>query len=184
MKAPSGLIAWSPYEGTAHDFDGSKKGTLTGTYSLAAAKVNQGWQVTDAGARVPNAAALRPANAVSVEGWVKANASPGTFRYILSKNNDSNSGSYALYTGSNGGLNFYVTVNGSFVLSPNAGTGVWNGQFHHIAGTYDGSRVRLFVDGVEVGAGTPATPAITYAPQLDNADLFIARLYSGSGLNS
>ena len=33
---------------------------------------------------------------------------------------------------------------------------VWDGKWHHVAGTFDGSTVRLYVDGVQVGTGTPA----------------------------
>jgi hypothetical protein len=32
------------------------------------------------------------------------------------------------------------------------GTVVWDGSWHHVAGTYEGSMVRLFVDGMEIGA--------------------------------
>jgi Concanavalin A-like lectin/glucanases superfamily len=41
---------------------------------------------------------------------------------------------------------------------------VWDGKWHHAAGTYDGSTVRLFIDGVEVGRGTPANTPIASNP--------------------
>lgn len=183
VTPPSGMAAWYPFEGNGNDFYAGNNATLSGTYSFAAAEVNQGLQVTDASGRVPDAAALRPPTAITIDAWVKA-SSPGTFRYLLNKSDVfSNGGSYSLYTGSSGGLIFYVTVNGNFVLSPDAGPGIWNGQFHHVAGTYDGSRVRLFVDGAEVGSGTAATGAINYATVSENGDLFIGRYYSGSGGN-
>ena len=31
---------------------------------------------------------------------------------------------------------------------------VWDGKWHHIAGTYDGNMVRLYVDGQEIATGT------------------------------
>src|SRR5205823_14394762 len=36
------------------------------------------------------------------------------------------------------------------VSSPDAGTGIWDGKWHHVAGTYDGAALRLYVDGHEV----------------------------------
>jgi PKD repeat protein len=45
---------------------------------------------------------------------------------------------------------------------------IWNGQWHAVAGTYDGSTVRLYVDGVEVGSGTPAVTTIAYGRQEDS----------------
>jgi hypothetical protein len=33
-----------------------------------------------------------------------------------------------------------------FVRSPEAPTSVWDGKWHHAAGTFDGSTVRLFID--------------------------------------
>jgi hypothetical protein len=78
---------------------------------------------------------------------------------------------------------FYVTVNGGFVLSPDAGIGIWDTHFHHIAGTYDGSKVRLYVDGVQVGNGTNATGPIKYGTTSENGDLYIGRVFSGAGGN-
>ena len=39
---------------------------------------------------------------------------------------------------------------------------MWNGAWHHVAGTYDGASVRLYVDGAQVGTGTPASGPIAY----------------------
>lgn len=109
---------------------------------------------------------------ITVEAWVKNSSSPGTYRYIVSKYYEDKSGSwssYALYTGGTGGLFFYVGSTTTAKLSPDAGTGIWDGEWHHIVGTYDGSMVRLYVDGAEVGTGTSATLSIAY----DEGDLFI-----------
>src|SRR5207248_1761853 len=101
---------------------------------------------------------------ITVDGWVKANGSPGTFRYIVAKGDRVGAGSsYALYTGTTGGLSFYIynTVS-DFIQSPVASPAIWDGNWHHVAGSYDGTAVRLYVDGAQVGAGTPTTVAITY----------------------
>ena len=114
---------------------------------------------------VPRSASLEPAN-VTLEAWVRAPASPGTFRYIVS---NSATGclfpSYGLYTGSNGGVAFAVSgqVFDPSAISPAAAPeAIWNGAWHHIAGTFDGATIRMYVDGVEVGSGTPRTDPIAY----------------------
>jgi hypothetical protein len=125
--------------------------------------------------QVPDSASLEPSASVSVAAWVEGAASPGTYAYIVGKGAMScDTASYGLYSGANGGLQFYVTDNqgGSYYLSPDAGTGVWNGQWHLVVGTYDGSDLNLYVDGVLVGSGTPHTGPLEYGlPDSDDLDI-------------
>jgi hypothetical protein len=61
----------------------------------------------------------------TLEAWVNSDDSPGTYKYIAGKKYTSGYASYALYTGSTGGLYFYIGRAGGYVLSPNAGTELW-----------------------------------------------------------
>jgi hypothetical protein len=111
---------------------------------------------------VPASDSLAPAR-VTAEVWVKRSGSPGAYKYILAKGaSGCLASSYALYTGPDGGLVFYVSDGLTFTRSPDAGAGVWDGAWHHVAGSFDGASVRLFLDGTEVGTGTPRTEAIGY----------------------
>jgi concanavalin A-like lectin/glucanase superfamily protein len=112
---------------------------------------------------VPDHRALEPA-AITIAAWVRAAESPGTYRYIFSKGAASClRSSYGLYTGPHGGVAFYVAGDGWFTLSPQAPReAVWDGRWHRVTGTFDGTRVRLYVDGDEVGAGTPGPTQIEY----------------------
>jgi hypothetical protein len=168
---PAGLIGWWPADGNANDIIGGDDGTLHGTVTFGQGAVGSGsFQLNGSSyIQVPDTASLEPAQ-VSVSAWVKSPLLPGSFKYILDKGNPSNA-SYALYTGGSGGLFFYITTTTGVMLSPDAGTGLWNGAFHHVVGTYDGSTVRLYVDGSQIGSGTPASPPIRYAA--NNPDLFI-----------
>jgi hypothetical protein len=70
---------------------------------------------------------------------------------------------------------FYVANGGrgdTYVLSPDAGTGVWDGSWHLAVGTYDGTSVRLYVDGNQVGSGAPRTGPLHY-PSSDSNSLLI-----------
>jgi hypothetical protein len=148
--------------------------------------------------RVPDSSSLDPASAVSVSVWVRAAGLPGDFKYILAKGaSGCLAASYGLYTGPNGGLMFYVARNRglSYTRSPDGGRGVWNGDWHFVVGTYNGSSVRLYVDGNQVGNSTPATGPIDYAfpdndlfmghyntcPALDfHGQIDTAKIYSGA----
>jgi hypothetical protein len=130
--------------------------------------------------RIPSNASLQPA-AVSVSTWVKRSGSPGNFKYIVGKGAfGCEAASYGLYTGPNGGLVFYVGDGSDFTRSTDAGSGVWDGSWHHIAGTFDGQTVRMYVDGTEVGGGVPRTTPISYTSQ-DPADLLLGA-YGGCSL--
>ena len=108
---------------------------------------------------VSDSASLKPSN-VTVECWVKGSTIK-SYQYIVAKYYVGDRASYGLYTGSSGGLFFYVS-DGGYSLSNDAGTGVWNDEWHHIAGTYDGLTLKLYVDGNEVGTGKPVTKIIGY----------------------
>lgn len=68
---------------------------------------------------------------------------------------------------------FYVSQNQalSFTQSPDAGTGVWDNNWHFAVGTYDSNSVRIYVDGQQIGNGTPLSGPIGYG-LTDNNDLF------------
>lgn len=111
---------------------------------------------------VADSPSLRPKH-LTVSTWFRGERTPGSFRYLVAKGADGcEASSFALYTSESEGLGFYVYDGTSWKRSPEAGPSVWDGRWHHAAGTYDGQMLRLFVDGVEVGSGTPATMSIDY----------------------
>jgi hypothetical protein len=114
---------------------------------------------------------LEPAR-ITVESWFRGASSPGIRRYLVAKGDDRCiAGSYGLYTGESGGMAFYIYDGTEWVRSPQAPATVWDGRWHHAAGTFDGSTVRLFIDGVEVGTGTPDSGEILYDLPMQDATL-------------
>ncbi|MEA2315780.1 MAG: hypothetical protein QOI03_2472, partial [Solirubrobacteraceae bacterium] len=132
---------------------------LTGTDvrgSLVPGRFGSGLQLmaTGDGVDVPDAPALEP-NRMTVMAWVKENGNPLQFRTIVGKGaSGCSSRSYVLDVGSTpGGLRFAVTFSPSaFVAAEVQAAGIWDGQWHAIAGTYDGATVGLWVDGVEISS--------------------------------
>ena len=108
-------------------------------------------------------ATLAPAR-ITVEAWIRRLGTPGRWRYVVSSGGqDCNFASFGLYTGPTDGLAFSVSGGGRYELSPSAAAGtVWDGAWDYAVGTYDGAHVRLYLDGVEIGAGSPTQLAIDY----------------------
>ena len=117
----------------------------------------------DSFVRLPTANELAPPT-LTVEAVVRAGQSPGEYRYIISRGaQNCEASSYGLYTGKAGGIAFYVYNGSTYRVTPTAmPSDVWNGQWHHVAGVFDGSTVRLYVDGRPVGSPQPAAVTIAY----------------------
>ncbi|HKY05766.1 MAG TPA: LamG domain-containing protein, partial [Blastocatellia bacterium] len=159
VPPPAGMVSWWPGDGTAEDIqDGNDGVLLNGATATATGEVGQAFSFdgVDDYVNVPNNPNLEPAT-ITVDFWFNS-AAPGANAYLLAKGAQTNQ--FASYSfnnsGTGGGLAFDVLVNNMFVRSPFSSPAVFDGQWHHATGTFDGSTVRLFIDGVEVGTGTPA----------------------------
>jgi hypothetical protein len=161
----SGQLAADSGPGGAHARLGSSAGadandpSWTAGHDGSAALAFAGSQYV----AIPDSAALEPQH-VAVDAWVRRSGSPGEWRYVLSKGSlDCDHSAYGLYSGWAGGMSFYVSSATHYTISPEVPASlIWNGAWHHVVGAYDGSRVRLWVDGAQVGDGTPATVSIAY----------------------
>jgi hypothetical protein len=141
--------------------------TAVTLFAIAAPSQNQGLALqngTTAHVDVPFAPALVPSGGLTAEAWLtydgSALASGWRFPTALRMDPSPNQASWFLrveagQTRSNRLLWWVSTTNGDFSIGWNFAAGrllTWT----HVAGTYDGSALRLFVDGVQVaqGAGT------------------------------
>ena len=118
---------------------------------------------------------------VTLLAWIKQSGNPGTLRYIAGRGDDGptcSGSSYALYTGYPGepGLHFYVRQNNpgaTSVLSPAPpDSAVFDGNWHLVAGTFDGANIRLYVDGNQAGAAKPAS-SIGYGPPMIHSAFYV-----------
>jgi hypothetical protein len=101
---------------------------------------------------------------LTVSLWFKGNSSPGTHRYLISKGGDACvSSSWALQTSWNGGLWFQLWNGSAQVWSGGADAeDVWDGRWHHAAGTWDGQRPKLYIDGKLVPGGNVSYETVEY----------------------
>ncbi|HEU4796378.1 MAG TPA: LamG-like jellyroll fold domain-containing protein, partial [Pyrinomonadaceae bacterium] len=110
----------------------------------------------------PGSTSLNITGAITVEGWIKLN-SIGAYQAIVSREafqQAGTGGGYRLVVTDTGKLrldlfqshNTYTTAIGTTTIT----TGVW----HHVAGVFDGSQMRVYVDGVLNGSvSTTSGPA-------------------------
>jgi hypothetical protein len=173
---PDLLALWSLDEGNgqvASDASGHANHGVLGAVATPDA-ADPGWILGHAGGgalsfngasyvSIPDTGLLEPPR-LAVDAWVQRAGSPGRWRYVLSKGSlECNRSSYGLYSGFSGGMAFYVSNASQYTVSPEiAPATVWDGAWHHVIGSYDGDRVRLWIDGSQVGAGTATTDAIAY----------------------
>jgi concanavalin A-like lectin/glucanase superfamily protein len=112
---------------------------------------------------------IRPER-LTVSLWARAGGSPGVSKYLLAQGSGlCKPAAYGMYTSfagdaNAGGLYFYVTNGGAAYhapgLKPNQ---IWDGSWHMVTGTFDGSRARLYLDAFEVGNGVAVPGPIDYA---------------------
>lgn len=118
-------------------------------------------------------------NALTFEGWVKVNAFKGNFPYISSiigiEVGDSNSAILRFGDGNlaNNKLQFTLSF-GSSQVKLNTSTAFNPNTWYHVAATYDGAAMKLYVNG-SLDASTPVTGNFTA-----NGILYLARNYDNS----
>jgi Tol biopolymer transport system component len=182
VAPPPGMVSWWPGEGNANDRIGTNPGTLQNGVTFATGRVNQAFQFdgTASYVRVPNNASLSPVNAMTVDAWIKPASLPDPYTPIVKKSGPDQVNGYALeFSGSK--VIFWVYVNGSG-WKASASQPVPLGAWSHVAGVYDGTTVRLYVNGSLVGSPTSASGGIVASSQdlnLGRDPFNTTRLYHG-----
>ncbi|MEW5847590.1 MAG: LamG-like jellyroll fold domain-containing protein [Myxococcota bacterium] len=95
---------------------------------------------------------------VTVEAWVRALPQTASV-HLLSKAIDGTAATYGFTSQANStGVVFFLTLDNVVVSSPEI-AGALDGTWHHVAGSYNGTEVEVYLDGM-LYAITPATGAL------------------------
>jgi hypothetical protein len=176
-RAPDDLVLWLTADGNSNDTGGGgTNGVPENSAGYATGKSGQAFSFDglDDQMTVPHHASQNPITGLSIEAWIN----PVTLLHggtILQKRSAANIGGYLLETtqpsggGAPNGLQFVIMIGGVYhTLNPGnvLSAGVWQ----HVAATYDGATMRIYVNGVEV-----ASQAQTGAIDAYNDPIVIAR---------
>ncbi len=149
--APNGLVSWYKAEGNALDSNSGFNGTLQNGATYAGGKVGQAFSFdgNDDKVFVPHNASLNVAN-VTLEAWVFPAAFGGQGS-IINKRTAVNNAGYGLEPTAGGNLTFFIYIGGNlfFVTSPSP---MLLNTWSHVAGTFDGSVLKIFVNGTQVAS--------------------------------
>ena len=131
---------------------------------------------------VPGAPDYAGTTPYTLEMWVRPATIDGTFRFLISRERTTPAGRQG--TGiwiSKSGLGFERWANG-VDASVDDPTGLAPGAWSHVAATYDGTTMRLFVNGAQVGSRATTTPieASTEATEIGVGAGGRAGFFSGS----
>jgi hypothetical protein len=163
VTAPSGLVSWWPGDNTAIDIQSGNNGTLQNGATFASGLVDQAFSFDGSSSvSVADAANLMP-SVFTVDAWIYPTiAGPGYTR-ILEKGG---------YDGDHSGTGYGLLFN--VIGDQRAQFEIWNGGYNgyqdvtsttriplntwtHIAGTFDGSTMTIYVNGVPEASLSGAT---------------------------
>ena len=191
MAPPPGLVSWWAAEGNCRDEIGTNNGTLENGAAFAAGFVGKAFSFNGINSyvKVPKAPSLDVEGQFTIDFWMKPTPSNSMTSlqglvtsdfYGISIGNPWYSGwGIIAYLSTDGGASFVHTSEGN-----GGGAVVSPGQWHHIAASYDGSELQLYVDGQPWGKPVLHTGAIS--PMLGGSFLAIGsedgRTSGGDGL--
>ena len=112
-----------------------------------------------------NSANLDITNAITLEAWVKPTVDTSNHRIVSKQYSDVTTGGSCYQLGITSANKWRWSVGGVFDVSVDS-TVPQSGKWHHVAGTYDRTNTRVYVDGVEVYTSKAYTAQIRSASQV------------------
>lgn len=155
VSMPPGLLAWWTGDGVFSDRTGSYNLNVVGATTDATfvdARVMKGLRLANSTFVLSDVLSPpRQFNALTVEGWFKADANVGS---LVAGNIQGTTG-WRMFYDATGRLGFRIGADQIFATAPAVGT------LAHLAATWDGAELRLFVNGISVAPAVPHSASQT-----------------------
>jgi hypothetical protein len=165
VPAPTGIVSWWPAEGNANDLVGTNNGDLRNGVTFGPGMVGQAFRFDgeDDYIEIPSSPSLQITEALTIECWVNIAESLGPFfpqHYVLDTRDDLLVGGYGLNVDS-ASIQFFWG-NEPWDSFPST---IQPRRWHHVAGTWDGQIVTVYVDGEVTESHTEIRPiSVSEAP--------------------
>ena len=114
------------------------------------------------GININNDSSLEPSTSFTLSCWIKSETSQNFYAYPVYKESlDSSHVAYGFYLQGSSTIATTVTTNG-VITSDNIGD-LRDGKWHHVVQTYDGSGMKVYLDGVQSGTTKSITGNVVYS---------------------
>ncbi|MBA7660724.1 hypothetical protein ES703_68730 [subsurface metagenome] len=178
IPAPANMVGWWPGDGNADDIVGGNHGTLMGGAGFATGMVDQAFSFDgmDDFVSIADAPSLDLTTAITLDAWIRTTKS-NAYQCIVGKFSgnalpyapgEDAQRSYMLYVHSSNSLAMIISTNGGQRPGDHAyviGTIVPENTWVHVAGTYDGSSINIYLNGNPAGSVSYNQPAfVSTAP--------------------
>jgi len=203
IPPPTGLIGWWPGDGNANDVSDGNDGTLTNGATFAPGMVQQAFifDGVDDHVLIPDSPNLNPTSAITLSTWVFVTGKQGSNRDILTKDGEVGDRQYFLTASNLNKFRAHIGVPGITEVLDGQ-TSIDLNRWYFVAMTYDGSSLKLYVDGlpdgskavsgaiittsqpVRIGGGAPAGRSQLHLPgRVDEASIY-NRALTGAEIQS
>ncbi len=176
VGVPDGIVSWWPGDGNAYDIIGTNHGEARNGVEYTSGMVDEAFSfdgvddVVDMYEDVTD-----DLQQLTIELWVKLNSVPNSIGRFVSLNGEK---AILRHDGENnpGQLHFYMSFEPPIGMQGiRVDDVLLSDVFYHVAGTYDGNYMRLYLDGEEVGSlmvsGTPVTGnGVTFSCETETLD--------------
>jgi len=188
VSAPSGIVSWWRGEGNVSDAQNINAGILENGTTFGSGIVGQAFRFDgiDNFVRIDQHPSLRITNQLTIEFWMKPDLSNELNSYQGLVTSDFYGIEIANgYSRGPLGVEFFISTDGGASVSPSSfpdtatvnggGAQISAGEWHHVAGTYDGSKLQLYIDGQPWG--NPAYHSGLISPMLPDSFVTIGAEY-------